>query len=407
MRFDRHNRDISSFRSIGFSEKVDRCLSRSLGSDFEFVSATWDDAIAIIDLARGAAHLASDLVIETLRTHNPDILRLCRSSQGSTKGLFAYLPLNTDGLHALVDGRFDGAAPNVNWVCPPDEQPDAIYLWFVFMPGVLGQAMGVIAEAFGELVPDGCSVFSRAINAHAKRLNRSMGFVDARQFYPDCQPGLLVAFPQKGLPAPRTHQTGVRVARSWEDMAQVMSIRSATYMAEQFCHYSEEFDGNDFCATHMLGTVADDAAGCIRIRFFADFAKVERLAVRSEYRNSRLAFELVRAAIRHCELKGYRRLYGHSRSDLVRFWRIFGFRERADRGTFSFANVEYLELVLDIERNEHAITLDDLPMVIIRPEGAWDQPGPLDRSPSETSPRRRVMMEARTRTLWGGRIAKS
>ena len=51
------------------------------------------------------------------------------------------------------------------------------------------------------------------------------------------------------------------VARSMEDIMRVMSIRSAVYVAEQRCPHDEEFDGNDFSATHLLGYVGDEPAG--------------------------------------------------------------------------------------------------------------------------------------------------
>ena len=350
------------------------------------------------------AVLAEDEVVRRLFARNGEILRLFRSEDGDEKGLFAYLPLNGLGLSAITQGEFDGLCPSLEWICPAGEKPEAIYLWFVFLPGTLGKTLGALARAFDQLVPEGCPVFSRAINAHAERLNDAMGFLDATGFFPDCRPGLLVVFPEGEIIASPQRRTEIRVARGWEEMAQIMSVRSATYLAEQFCHYDEEFDGNDFCATHLLGRVGGDAAGCIRIRCFADFAKIERLAVRSEYRQSRLAFDLARAAIRHCELKGYLRLYGHSRIDLVRFWRTFGFRERPDREAFSFANVQYRELVLDLKPNDNAITLDAPPMVLIRPEGAWDTPGPLDLSRSSLDPKRRAMIASHTRTVSASEI---
>lgn len=76
----------------------------------------------------------------------------------------------------------------------------------------------------------------------------------------------------------------VRVARTFEDMAKIFSVRTATYMTEQLCSYDEEFDGNDFSGTHLLGEVSGEPAGCVRVRYFGSFAKIERLAVRPEFR---------------------------------------------------------------------------------------------------------------------------
>ncbi len=409
MQHDRHFAQAASFRNIGFSEKVQKCLDRALRLDVQFLPASWADAVPLLNRARRDMALAPETLIRDLHRHNPEILRIAEVGQGDARrtGLFCYLPLNELGASALADGSFDGKAPKVEWICGAGVAPAAIYLWLVYMPGTLGQMMGVIANAFDALTPEGCPVFSKAVTPHAERLNRSMGFLAARDFYPACSPELLVIFPQKKpeKAKPKQHLQ-VAIARDLADLMKAFTVRSATYIAEQYCHYEEEFDGNDLCATHMLGTVDGDAAGCIRMRFFAGFAKIERLAVRREYRNSKLAFELARAAVRHCRMKGYTLIYGHSRLDLVRFWKMFGFAERPDGRDFAFANVRYVEIVCQQSSLPEALTLDAEPLVLIRPEGAWDVPGPLDRSPSEQNPVQRAMLAQSTRTVGNRAITR-
>ena len=78
----------------------------------------------------------------------------------------------------------------------------------------------------------------------------------------------------------------VEVVRSMDEMARVIAIRGAVYMGEQHCPFEEEFDGNDFSATHLICHKDGEPVGCMRIRYFADFAKLERLAVRNESRNA-------------------------------------------------------------------------------------------------------------------------
>jgi hypothetical protein len=89
-------------------------------------------------------------------------------------------------------------------------------------------------------------------------------------------------------------RTDVRIVRSLDDLLMVYTIRAAVFMAEQDCPFTEEFDGNDHCATHILGFIRGEPAGCLRARFFSDFVKLERLAVRKSFRRSSLAFDLVR-----------------------------------------------------------------------------------------------------------------
>src|SRR6201990_3727411 len=78
-------------------------------------------------------------------------------------------------------------------------------------------------------------------------------------------------------PETSNRTTTIRIARNLTDLMIVASIRSAVYLAEQDCPLEEEFDGNDLVAAHFIGYVGKEPAGCLRVRFFGEFAKVERL----------------------------------------------------------------------------------------------------------------------------------
>jgi predicted GNAT family N-acyltransferase len=408
MQYVDHKQDVTQFRNIAFSAKVDRCVAYAARSGVTLSKADWAEVKPIIARLRATMTLASDQVILSVVARNPDILRVLRPKQDAheTSGLVAYLPLNAIGAEALATGLFDGFCPDPEWITRPDEAPAAVYLWLVYMPSHFGRAIGAVTALFDEIAPGGCPLFSRSINDHSQRLSEGMGFTDASAYFPASRPGLLVIFPQKKFCKAPAKNIKTKVARTFEDLCQVVSIRSATYIAEQYCHYAEEFDGNDFCATHIIGYINGDPAGCVRLRFFASFAKVERLAVRADYRNSRLAFILARQAIHHCQKKGYTKIYGHARLDLIPFWKIFGFSRRSDRLDFSFANIKYAELELNSAPLKDAISLDNDPMMIIRPEGDWDRPGPLDRSESENDPHRKSMISSRVRTVFGQDVSK-
>jgi hypothetical protein len=76
----------------------------------------------------------------------------------------------------------------------------------------------------------------------------------------------LYATAKNGLSAAndQSRKIGVRVARSLTDMMQVVAIRASVFMSDQSCPYEEEFDGNDFCATHLIGYMGNEPAACIR-----------------------------------------------------------------------------------------------------------------------------------------------
>lgn len=387
-------------RRLGFSGKIWKCLDRSDRQKFFLHQPCATDLDHMLGIARSTMTLADDNVIRQVIAANPDSVRVASQPGASPhdRGIVALLPLNADGADAIISGRFNSAAPDTAWIAAPKEQPTAIYVWLIYMPGSFGRMLTAFADALEPFLATPVPVFSKAVSDHSKRLQQTSGFIEARTIYPDCDADLLVVLPERQDPAPKA-KCEVSVARTIEEVFQVFSVRSATYIAEQFCLYSEEFDGNDFCSTHWLGKVDGDAAGCIRARFFGEFAKIERLAVRAEYRNSRLAYQLVRAAIEHCRKKGYRTLYGHSRLDLQRFWQVFGFKPVESRPPIAFANVKYVEMRLDIAPANDVISLASDPLHILRPEGAWDRPGPFEAAPTADNSLRQQLLEQRTRTI--------
>jgi predicted GNAT family N-acyltransferase len=195
----------------------------------------------------------------------------------------------------------------------------------------------------------------------------------------------------EGRPASSLEPKGyqVSVARTLEEIMQVIAIRAAVYMAEQDCPYSEEYDGNDFAgATHLLLRFHGEPVGVMRIRWFADFAKLERLAVLKDHRG-RATIALARFALTLAERKGYRCAMGHATPRIVPFWsRYFGGRPRPDRPHVAFSDHEYVEMVFELEPPSDAIGVDADPMILLRPEGDWDRPGVLDRSQDRVPERR-------------------
>jgi predicted GNAT family N-acyltransferase len=69
-------------------------------------------------------------------------------------------------------------------------------------------------------------------------------------------------------------------------------------------------------------------------------AKIERLAVRHEFRNTRIALQIVRAGIA-APHEGYRRLYGHAQKRLLNFWARFGFRPLEGAQEFVFSDFDH------------------------------------------------------------------
>ncbi|MBS0384333.1 MAG: GNAT family N-acetyltransferase [Proteobacteria bacterium] len=188
--------------------------------------------------------------------------------------------------------------------------------------------------------------------------------------------------------SPRNERVDVAVARSIAEIMEAFAIRTLVYMGEQNCPYDEEYDGNDFAAaTHLIARVGREPVGVMRLRWFADFCKVERVAVRREHRGGEVAQAMIEAACEIAGRKGYRTILGHIQSHLLPFWRRYGgVSVRSGRPRFFFSDHEYVEVVRTLAPHANALTLDTPAMVLLRPEGAWDEPGVLDRSNERLAP---------------------
>lgn len=174
----------------------------------------------------------------------------------------------------------------------------------------------------------------------------------------------------------------VAVVSGWDDLMKAMAVRAAVYLGEAGRAYGHEFDGNDHHATHLLATIDGEPVGCCRIRYFGTFAKPERLTVLPSYRRGRygrrgVAYELAQFAFDFCHHKGYRTVYGHAVEELVGFWARFGTEPMPD-GEFEVEGYKLVAMAGNAELPADALGLHSGHLVLIRPEGAWDRPGPLE-----------------------------
>jgi len=186
------------------------------------------------------------------------------------------------------------------------------------------------------------------------------------------------------VPTPRRRYAAsdyrVQVARTLDDLAKVQTVRALVYMGDQACPYDEEFDGNDLCgATHLLLSWCGEPVGVVRLRWFGEFAKLERLALRKEHRGGPGLLILCNAAFDLAARKGYRKLMGHAQVRGEAFWkRYFKGRVRPGRPRFGFSQYRYVEIEFDLSPHPKAVGLGSPAMVLLRPEGAWDAPGVLE-----------------------------
>jgi predicted GNAT family N-acyltransferase len=348
---------------------------------------------SLMDAAReDIPGLTTNGIVQAVANHNPDTFwAIARKDQFDIaapkgEGFLAVLPLNHEGTRRLIDGRLDTRNPDIAFVARQSERPAGIYVWAIHAKGAIVAAIPLVLQKFSTPLYQGVNIYSRPITKEGLRVLEPLGFSPGARYDGLFAPRLQMLDRSHEAPSPakprRQDVVSVRVVRSMEEMARVIAIRSAVYMGEQHCPFEEEFDGNDFSATHLICHRGHEPVGCLRIRYFADFAKLERLAVRNESRSNGLASQIVDAAIELCRKKGYRVLYAHSQKRLLGFWAQRGFERMRGGREFVFSDFDYVEVKLETEKHPQRITLDEDPYVLIRPEGQWDTPGILELSAS-------------------------
>ncbi len=351
-------------------------------------------------------------VVRAVYEHNPlswwCVWRTADETRAGAElvGLCAYLPVTEAGLAAFKAGTFNARAPDLNLLAKRGEEPAALYLWAIVAHGLSDLAGKLVSHAIGLDLSDRLPMFgtigTEAGLAALRRSSKSpqaaetlrLGSVFEIALPPqhrEHRRAMRIYGPACAAEAPGPARTEARpsrhrprleavVASTPDRLAMVFAIRAAVFMAEQDCPYEEEFDGNDYSGTHILGFVDGAPVATLRIRYFADFVKLERLAVLPRARRTLIAKHVIEHAIALVRRKGYTRMYGHAQKRLVGFWRKFGFEPTARNVPLVFSDHEYVEIAGTLAPDAERITMHSDPYMLIRPEGHWDEPGVLDRS---------------------------
>jgi GNAT superfamily N-acetyltransferase len=111
-----------------------------------------------------------------------------------------------------------------------------------------------------------------------------------------------------------------KLAMRMEDSLQAFAVRAACFIGELDVPYSEEFDGHDFGATHIIACVGEEPVGALRVRWFRSFAMPERLAVIPRFRGHRIGQLLIERCRKLAESRGCNMLYAQVLPADVKYW---------------------------------------------------------------------------------------
>lgn len=169
----------------------------------------------------------------------------------------------------------------------------------------------------------------------------------------------------------------VELATSEELYKGAMAIRKQVFVKEQKIPERREFDGNDFCAAHVVAYIQKRhrklPIGTMRIRFFSDFVKFERMAVTRNFRKTSVAEEIMQYGLKYVSEKGYRQVYGMCKKELLPRWQQCGYHEIHGAEHVEQNGMELIPISLDLNENPRAIHMTSHPSLLTAKEGHWGE----------------------------------
>ncbi|WP_166146131.1 hypothetical protein [Methylosinus sp. RM1] len=173
----------------------------------------------------------------------------------------------------------------------------------------------------------------------------------------------------------------VAIVTTYEELLHALMVRGICFVEEHGVAAGQTYDGNDYQATHIVAYAGEEPIASARVRWFRDFAKMERSCVRKQYRSPRILKYFSHFIYDHVARKGYDRLLTHAKPEYAEMWcRLLGLERTAKEPLYFDEEAEpYVELVKRL--TPHADPIRDTASIatLFRVEGEWDAPSRYER----------------------------
>lgn len=137
-----------------------------------------------------------------------------------------------------------------------------------------------------------------------------------------------------------------KVVTNLDDLIKVFTVRDVVFIEEQKVPYKIERDEYDYSSIHVLGDDNGEPFAAGRIRPVGEYAKLERIAIRKQYRGKRLGHKLTDFMLETARCRGFKKFKLHAQTYLVDFYKKHGFEIIGDM--FKEAGIDHYLMI----RNE-------------------------------------------------------
>ncbi len=122
-----------------------------------------------------------------------------------------------------------------------------------------------------------------------------------------------------------------KICENWNDVTRCIAVRAIVFCGEQGIAYRLEQDEHDAAALHVLGEIDGEPVAAGRLRFFADYAKLERIAVRRPWRGRGLGHQLTEFMLNAASGRGYAHFKLGAQVHLRAFYESHGFQVKGEQ----------------------------------------------------------------------------
>jgi predicted GNAT family N-acyltransferase len=181
----------------------------------------------------------------------------------------------------------------------------------------------------------------------------------------------------------------IKIVTTDTEYAQAMDLRRQVFVCEQHIPEELEFDGNDHSSTHVMALSAGKPVGVMRIRYFNGFVKFERMCVLPAYRKTDVSEQIMRKAMKFSAQKGYDKVYGVCKKELLHRWQRDGFDTIAGVEPTIQNGMTLLPIIGPLPKTDEMISINTDPMILNKQEGEW-----FSGCQNEDNERRLLKLEA-------------
>lgn len=125
-------------------------------------------------------------------------------------------------------------------------------------------------------------------------------------------------------------QVVIEQVKQEADFAICMAIRMEVFVFEQNVPAEIEWDAFDKSSTHFFARVDGKPAATARLRAHDGIAKIERMAVRRDYRSTGVGKKLLQHVMQYAKNQGFSKAFLSAQSHAVPFYEKLGFKAEGD-----------------------------------------------------------------------------